>query len=261
MSGDELVPDLEVARYALRSFRWSVESVEPTFKVWLDGLPPPILVAPEKPGDPAYPPRDHSPGKSLGVRRWREELASPPGLEHLGLWSDDKLRVWRAPTYVHATDWVDGTCEAVCRSSYLRSAAVYMRLSANVQSQEGLRHSAPHEGCSCGIYGSLSYADLVDQFRHNTKDIIAVIAAEGTTIIGDRGLRTAFARVVAYWVGGGWAPDNLSTESIQREVAAAQFIGAKPFETPLDMVEAYGLRLLPPSGGDSKGSVDWTKRG
>jgi hypothetical protein len=217
----EPVPDLEIARYALRSFGWRVEPVTPKFKAWIDGLPPPPLLAPDKPGDPAYP----IPGRGvpLGTRRWTEEYAPPPGLEHIGWWDDGSVRLWRAPTYSRSGDWEDGTCKAVCHAWHPRDVG---------------GHKAPHEGCSCGIYGSLSYADLIHQFREYVKHIVVVIAAEGKTIIGDRGLRTAFARVVAYWV----APDQM-----YREVAAAQFKDAKDFGDPLGMVEAYGLELLPPA--------------
>src|ERR1700758_3506082 len=65
-----------------------------------------------------------------------------------------------------------------------------------------LKHDAPHEDCRCGVYGSLNLENLRRQY-HESLNLVAVIAAEGETIIGTRGLRTEFARVVAYWTPWG----------------------------------------------------------
>lgn len=77
-------------------------------------------------------------------------------------------------------DWVNGICSAICRS--------------------GHDHAPPFDGCSCGIYGTLDLPHLMTQYLTYAEKVVTVIAAEGTTVIGDRGLRTAHARVVAYWV-------------------------------------------------------------
>ena len=145
-------------------------------------------------------------------------------------WSDGKCRIWRSPSYAKVGDWEDGTCTATCNRYNLSHARN--------------PHEPPDEQCSCGIYGSLSYADLIQQFREQARSIVTVIAAEGATIVGERGLRTQYARVVAYWVAptGVW-PDF---QNVACEVAAGQFEGAEAFDTPLEMVEAYGLALLPP---------------
>lgn len=187
-------PDLEVARYALRSFALSTPTAD-------------------------------------------QELANK-----FGFWSDGLCRVWRAPTYQHGTDWEDGTCVAVCRKSatgWKTSSVLFRHLKPVpvVKQSEPPHHPAPDESCSCGIYGSLSYADLIKQFGSYAPFMVSVIAAEGATIIGDRGLRTAFARVVAYWTD----PDPL-----RRVSAAKQFREAKVFESPFDMVSEYGVALLPP---------------
>ncbi len=229
----EPTPDIEVGRYALRSFKWSVEPVDPKFKEWLDGLPPPVTVALRKPGDPVYP-THITPPVNLGERKWSEEYEPPPLAERLGWWEDCKVRVWRSPSYMKRGDWEDGTCKAVCHTYGPRG------------SKEP--HEAPDKDCSCGIYGSLSYVDLLSQFRPEAYFIVAVIAAEGKTIIGDRGLRTAFARVVAYSIGSqiGSGRDS-DSDFLHRYVAAKQFKDAKIFESPLDMVTAFNLALLPPS--------------
>jgi hypothetical protein len=163
--------------------------------------------------------------------------------ETIGWWDDGLSRAYRSPVQHHrGSDWEDGTCEATCRSG----------------------HQAPHEGCHCGIYGSLSYAGLLLQYPQ-ARHLVTVIAAEGTTIIGTRGLRTQFARVVAYWADV-IRPDEAAEWSSRlflgqppsplpgrqpsfRELARKQFKGSEEFECPTEMVERYGLSLLPPAGG------------
>jgi hypothetical protein len=102
--------------------------------------------------------------------------------------------------------WSDGTCKATCQSGNTAQSEL---------------HAAPHESCSCGIYGTLSLSHLMSQYGYLASKLVAVFAAEGDTIIGDRGLRTAYARVVAYWCGH-------DSEKI-RETANRQFVGAKEF--------------------------------
>lgn len=60
-------------------------------------------------------------------------------------------------------------------------------------------HPVPDLRCTCGIYGALSLEALDRQYDRWSTDFTAVIAAEGRTIIGTRGLRTERARVVAYY--------------------------------------------------------------
>lgn len=174
------------------------------------------------------------------VERARGSLA-----EQIGWWTDGTCKSWRPVAYTRAEGWLDGTCEAVCHAYGIESWGGDSVLPT------GKRHQAPYEDCKCGIYGSLSYADLIAQFSE-ARNIVAVIAVEGNTIIGTRGLRTQFARVVAYWV----APDP-----IWREVAASQFKDAEVFGDPLEMVESYGLGLLPPASEDKHpgpaGAAPW----
>lgn len=93
-------------------------------------------------------------------------------------------------------------------------------------------HEAPSEKCHCGVYGALSLDHLEAQYPQHTRNIVAVIAAEGNTIIGPRGLRTQFARVVAYWAIN-------STRSAA--IAANQFRGAKHFTDRSVMLDEYRL--------------------
>lgn len=90
----------------------------------------------------------------------------------------------------HNPAWTDGTCSAVC----LRSSLYHPNSSGVCEPP----HESPSISCTCGIYGSLSYRDLLDQYGYNVTRILAIIAAEGTTLIGSRGLRTQYARVVAF---------------------------------------------------------------
>ncbi len=244
------IPDLEIGRYALRSFKWSVEQVKPVLGKFLDGLPPPPsmtnLISPwsPPPRESPYPPPGPAPlPMGLDARKYSVEFVPPSAAKKIGWWDDGAVRVWRSPSYNRGEDWEDGTCRAVCHKG---SRAGWR--GGRLVTLTNEVHDAPHEGCDCGIYGSLSYADLLYQFRSNASIMVAVIAAEGTTIIGDRGLRTQFARVVAYWT---------DDDPFHRIVSAAQFKDAKVFETPLDMVEAYGLRLLPPPEKDDYGGPNW----
>ncbi len=114
-----------------------------------------------------------------------------------------------------AGHWQNGTCEAICVA--------------------GRDHKAPAELCTCGIYGTLNLADLRRQFA-SAKELVTVMAAEGTTIIGDTGLKTAFARIVAYW----------TPNKHIRKVCAKECEGAKYFGNIDEMLAAYNLPHGPP---------------
>ncbi len=107
--------------------------------------------------------------------------------------------------------WHDGTCVAQCL--------------------KGKDHEAPAEGCSCGIYGTLSLQALERQFDSEAARLVTVIAAEGRTIIGDTGLRTSAARVVAYW-----SPSRTIRKSCKK-----QFRGSEDFTDLNAMLTAYKL--------------------
>lgn len=107
--------------------------------------------------------------------------------------------------------WAGGVCVAKCGDSK--------------------NHEAPHESCHCGVYGTLTLGSLMSQYGYLASKLITVIAAEGTTIIGDRGLRTAYARVVAYWIKPG--------EKAIEDICGGQFEGATRFTDLAEMLTAY----------------------
>lgn len=130
---------------------------------------------------------------------------------------------------VSGSFWKDGVCEAKC---YRRSIhGGIMRLVPS-------GHVAPFEGCQCGIYGSLSLDHLDRQYYEQTKFIVGVIAAEGQTLIGPRGLRTERARCVAYWT-----PDLGLFRNI-----AAKALGAEGWQSSLErMLADYHIPIHPES--------------
>lgn len=92
--------------------------------------------------------------------------------------------------------WTDGTCKAECIEMGGFNVSAFVAL---LSGEEIVAHEAPHETCDCGIYATLSLEHLNRQYPHNAQNMVAVVAAEGQTLIGDRGFRTQYARVVAYW--------------------------------------------------------------
>jgi hypothetical protein len=119
-----------------------------------------------------------------------------------------------------AGHWENGACVAQCIATAIADEP----------------HEAPSPGCRCGIYGTLSLAALFSQYREFACRIIAVIAAEGVTYIGSVGLRTAAARVVAYWCAE--ADNRQPTEA---DVCAEQCPGARRFYDVDVMARLYGL--------------------
>ena len=115
--------------------------------------------------------------------------------------------------------WEGGVCEARCYAG-----STMHRIAPP-------RHPAPDEECKCGIYGTLSLQALRSQYVDARKSV-AVFAAEGKTIIGDTGLRTAAARIVAYWHAPDW-----QLQGIYERHAP----GAARFDRASEMAEAYGL--------------------
>lgn len=88
----------------------------------------------------------------------------------------------------------------------------------------------PNEKCGCGIYATTTLDSLLSQYRTATQECVTVIAAEGTTIIGDRGMRTAAARIVAYWC----RPHH-------EDLLRAQCPEAEHFPDPNDMLAKFGF--------------------
>ncbi len=118
--------------------------------------------------------------------------------------------------------WQGGTCEAKC----FRNSMQY----GFVSDITNPRHKSPDEGCTCGIYATVTLQSLQEQYMAATK-LVTVIAAEGKTIIGDRGMRTSAARIVAYW----------SPSRRIRKVCKKQCVGAKHFKDLDEMLVAYNL--------------------
>ena len=109
-------------------------------------------------------------------------------------------------------------------------------------------HTPPADGCRCGVYGATSLCSLLEQYPRLAANIVAVIAAEGSTIIGNSGLRTQAARVVAYWCRPSRQLDKA------RAVLAEQCPSATPYDECGAMLAAYHL----PVGLDEFGAKSWT---
>jgi hypothetical protein len=119
--------------------------------------------------------------------------------------------------------WKNGICVAVCDKP---------RLAPYLYEQGKLlpKHTSPDEGCTCGVYASLTLEHLYEQYPPYVENMVAVIAAEGQTIIGSKGFRTEVARVVAYW----------SPVSGFQKIAARDFPDAQGYPQLTDMLNAYG---------------------
>jgi hypothetical protein len=87
-------------------------------------------------------------------------------------------------------------------------------------------HPAPH---ACGLYSLTSYYELQRQYSSKAARNVAVIAAEGRTEKGTKGLRCQAARIVAYWAYTG----------VDRKVFKAQCPEATSFGTVKEMLDAY----------------------
>lgn len=123
--------------------------------------------------------------------------------------------------------WEKGACHAVCNPPPLR-------LLCGVRPHN---HRAPDEHCECGIYGALQVEDLFWQFPRCSAKLITVIAPEGKTIIGPKGLKTEYARIVAYWT-----PVRAVLKTCLSECPGADFYLNLP-----SMCEAYGFRKFDPT--------------
>lgn len=115
--------------------------------------------------------------------------------------------------------WLTGTCEATCHYT------------------DG-DHQVPVENCRCGIYACLTVDKLREQYRTQAAHIIAVVAAEGRTILGPVGLRTARARIVAYWTPWYARPTI--------KAAKRQFSDAVYYSHLNEMLEAHRLAAAAP---------------
>jgi hypothetical protein len=112
--------------------------------------------------------------------------------------------------------WIDGTCIARC-------------------TQNPDHVAPPVDGCQCGIYGAHTLAALRHQYAEKASRLVCVIAAEGATVIGATGLRTAAARIVAFWTA---EPNGSQSEF---GVARQQCPGARRYFDVDLMAKLYGL--------------------
>jgi hypothetical protein len=137
--------------------------------------------------------------------------------------------------------WENGTCEATCLAEKDEDTELLDRMRELAALSRGEtpvnNHIAPQENCHCGIYAAHTYQALYDQYPSACGNIVAVIAAEGQTIIGSKGFRTQYARVIAYW-----CKDELSG------TAETQFKDAERFPDLDLMLKQYGF----PDNGQSE---------
>lgn len=120
---------------------------------------------------------------------------------------------------------------------------------AECKKKDGPCAEPPGDNCMCGVYGTLTLEHLVGQYRSYARNCIGVIAAEGKTIIGDRGLRTAAARLVAYWCSplyeenfAASAPDAKRFTKIEDMLGEYDFPESPIFEDRAAKVEEYVRR-------------------
>lgn len=150
--------------------------------------------------------------------------------------------------------WKGGVCEARCLAgSYNKVYSIYSDFWDTVEPVRDCAHPAPDPECECGIYGSLSLKHLQRQYEA-ARSLVAVIAAEGQTLIGSRGLRTERARVVAFWYsrplsfewytwGATWYIRNAwgTPSAIPPNAVDQYFPGATRYDDPGAMARYYGL--------------------
>lgn len=179
-----------------------------------------------------------------GLRTFRPE---PAGFMNRG------MRL--ASVMVSGQYWEDGTCSARCigrlhtwelgtvkwpdhfqiypEEDSLIAALVRMnKLILWGEGDDAGWHEAPHMGCNCGVYATLTLDHLMAQYPSYAKLVVTVIAAEGRTILGSNGFRTAHARVVAYWC--------CNHEDVCK-ACHKQFPDARQFSTIPQMLQEYGL--------------------
>lgn len=114
-----------------------------------------------------------------------------------------------------AGHWKDGMCVAKC----------------DVKPDDP-EHVPPAEKCGCGIYAFFTVEELFDQYPEFAHRIIGVITAQGLTTIGTKGLKTAAARVVAWWC---------RDDDADAKVCAASCPGTRRYYDLDVMTRIYGL--------------------
>jgi len=168
----------------------------------------------------------------------------------------------------HPVAWQDGTCIARCQRT--RHGFADADVISGVKD-----HEPPVRDCGCGIYALDDLKDLHHEYRRDCEHVVAVISASGRTIECRNGIRTKFARVVAYWVLDHskdcrchiclrtglkeWSSnrrwDSHSNDFPYLGCAMRQFKNADRWDEPDEMAKHYGLkatplRRLPPGAWD-----------
>lgn len=154
------------------------------------------------------------------------------------------------------TYWENGVMEAECLRDRDELHFLYRMAMLSQRDQEAqdlYRHKPPYKDCHCGVYATLTLDHLLEQYYPQVRaNGVAVVAAEGTTIIGDKGMRTTAARIVAYWC------PNRKLRRVYREVCGEDV----PHYSHMDkMLEAYRLPPLPPQFPNALGAFFWRKDG
>lgn len=143
---------------------------------------------------------DTAPGTVTGVRYWKAQLgmAAPRGLRLRG------ARDW----------WHEGVNEARCLSTDVAMGGVVAR-------SRHRGHPAPAEGCSCGFWAYWHLAAA--PYFGASPEFAGVIEGWGRCLIGSRGFRCQYARVVAVAVAApltepdpDWQPSRRPPEGMFR---------------------------------------------
>lgn len=137
-----------------------------------------------------------------------------------------------APMGMLNDHWADGTCTARCLKATMAGGKNGVYETTYGDTYYDNKHEAPDMGCNCGVYGSLTYDSLRRQYHSHMDGIITVMAAEGRTIIGTRGLRTQFARIISYY----------PIDPACGKLAKVQFAEAEVHYDLFDMLEAHGFQ-------------------
>ena len=136
------------------------------------------------------------------------------------------------------TKWDKGQAIAECRR---QPGYVYTWSSTEPLKLYGACPEPPGDRCDCGLYGTLTIKQLLREYSAYARHGIAVIAAEGATVIGTKGLKTAAARVVAWWApvpGDGEAYSLMVTDWAER-IFAHEVPEATRYATVDELLEAY----------------------
>lgn len=112
-------------------------------------------------------------------------------------------------------------------------------------------HSIPHERCTCGVYATVDLQSLIAQYRDRCRSNVAVVAVEGTTIIGDKGMRTSAARVVAYWT-----PDSKRGQKAQMVYERVCGDDVPHYDDMNTMLKDFNFRAYPFPWPDREEHVD-----